>query len=61
MISKAQFKGFLAILSGMWLFKSTTHMGVVEGIFMNYPYYMAAGALILFFYRDQIADKLGFK
>lgn len=61
MVSKTNVMGLLAALCGIYIFKATTFIPFIEDKVKTHPYIVILIALLIFFYRGQIAEKLGAK
>lgn len=60
-MKKDNIAGLIAILVGMLIFKATTYIDSVESFISDKPLIVIGAALVLFFYRIKIADKIGGK
>lgn len=57
-VSKDNIDGFIALVSGIILFKALTYVGSVELVLARYPVPIVVFSLGLFFYRKKIAQKI---
>lgn len=61
MVSKTNVMGLLAALTGIYIFKATTFIPAIENQVQQHPFIVIGAALLIFFYRERIAVKLGAK
>lgn len=59
MVSRANIKGLIAMISGILLFVSLTYIPAVLNLIKKYPWGGVALAVILFYFRHQIAERVG--
>ncbi len=57
-LQKSTITALLAIIGGMLIFKSTTHLSYIENLIQKYPLFVIILALLLVINRNKIADKI---
>jgi hypothetical protein len=57
-LSKDIAKGLLAVLAGMIIFKGVTYLPLVEGFIRDHPFIAILIGFGIFFFRDQIVEKV---